>query len=243
MERKERKHCNMSQMASRFNLFLRRWSLINSVIHVIGLAGALAFGLPQLWWLVASIWFARYIFLIPSFLGKLSWVVGYANTITVIRLAILVGLLLASPTLSNSVLFSGFLLVVVLDGVDGWLARRYDQSSVVGEVMDMEVDAFMVLALSWLHFEAGNAEWWILIPGGMRYYVEIFLHRFLAGGEELVPKKLRASVAVMFFISLVGAFVLNEYWRELTLKISSILIMCSFSMSILLRVVRRLKLI
>ena len=58
-------------------------------------------------------------------------------------------------------------VALVLDAVDGKVARRTGTTSPVGARFDMEVDAFLVLVLS-VHV-AGIVGPWALVIGGMRY--------------------------------------------------------------------------
>ncbi|MGX1134498.1 phosphatidylglycerophosphate synthase [Streptomyces glaucescens] len=58
-------------------------------------------------------------------------------------------------------------VALVLDGVDGKVARRTGTSSALGARFDMEVDAFLILVLSvYVSAELGP---WVLLIGGMRY--------------------------------------------------------------------------
>ena len=61
------------------------------------------------------------------------------------------------------------LVIALLDGVDGWLARRSGMASAFGARFDMEVDAFLVLALSVLTWRHGKAGLWIVASGLLRY--------------------------------------------------------------------------
>jgi phosphatidylglycerophosphate synthase len=56
---------------------------------------------------------------------------------------------------------------LVLDGVDGQVARRSGTSSALGARFDMEVDAFLILVLS--VFDAPRFGAWVLAMGLMRY--------------------------------------------------------------------------
>jgi phosphatidylglycerophosphate synthase len=58
-------------------------------------------------------------------------------------------------------------IALVLDGVDGWVARRTGTASGLGARFDMEVDAFLILVLS----VAVSRSWgyWVLLIGGARY--------------------------------------------------------------------------
>jgi len=56
---------------------------------------------------------------------------------------------------------------LVLDAVDGRVARRTGTESALGARFDMEVDAFLIAVLSL--YVAPAAGWWVLAIGGIRY--------------------------------------------------------------------------
>jgi phosphatidylglycerophosphate synthase len=58
-------------------------------------------------------------------------------------------------------------VALVLDGVDGWVARRTGTVSALGARFDMEVDAFLILVLS-VHV-ARELGPWVLVLGAARY--------------------------------------------------------------------------
>ncbi|MEU1408730.1 CDP-alcohol phosphatidyltransferase family protein [Streptomyces sp. NPDC005728] len=58
-------------------------------------------------------------------------------------------------------------VALLLDGVDGKVARRTGTSSALGARFDMEVDAFLILVLSvYVSMRFGP---WVILIGGMRY--------------------------------------------------------------------------
>ena len=57
----------------------------------------------------------------------------------------------------------------LLDGVDGWLARRTRMVSVFGARYDMEIDALLVQVLAILVWRYGKAGSWVLASGLWRY--------------------------------------------------------------------------
>jgi phosphatidylglycerophosphate synthase len=59
------------------------------------------------------------------------------------------------------------IVALVLDGVDGRVARRTGTASAFGARFDMEVDAFLILVLS--AYVAPAAGWWVLVIGAARY--------------------------------------------------------------------------
>lgn len=102
-------------------------------------------------------------------------------------------------TLPNAVTFSRLLLVVLalvfasgdvrvvlpcvlaawlLDGVDGWLARRTNQVTPFGALFDQETDAALVLLLCVELMVTRGVGPWVLIAGGLRYL--LVLARLLA---------------------------------------------------------------
>ena len=58
-------------------------------------------------------------------------------------------------------------MALVLDAVDGLVARRTGTSSALGARFDMEVDAFLILVLS--VYVARSMGAWVLAIGAMRY--------------------------------------------------------------------------
>ena len=60
-------------------------------------------------------------------------------------------------------------IAALLDGVDGWIARRTRTASTFGARFDMETDALLILVLSALVWSYGKAGGWVLAAGLMRY--------------------------------------------------------------------------
>ena len=126
---------------------------------------------------------------------------GAANQITTVR-AILVALVagLVGEPQRPSIAAAAIAMsvgVTVLDGVDGWLARRSDIASAFGARFDMEIDALLILALSVMAWRHGKAGAWILASGLMRY-------AFVAAGvlapwmrASLPPSRRRQTICVI----------------------------------------------
>lgn len=97
-------------------------------------------------------------------------------------------------------------VALLLDAVDGRVARRTGTVSALGARFDMEVDAFLLLALS-VHV-APDAGAWVLAVGGMRY-------AFVAAGwvlpwmrAALPPRRWRKVVAATQGVVLTAAALL-----------------------------------
>jgi len=97
---------------------------------------------------------------------------GPADRVTLIRSTLVGGVaaLVASgfvrPT-SQALLVTIATVALVLDAVDGWVARRTGTASALGARFDMEIDAFLILVLSVQ--VARSAGVWVLAIGLARY--------------------------------------------------------------------------
>lgn len=177
--------------------------------------------------------FAIYIILIPRFVGKSTSYLGLANWVTISRLILVLVLFANYSALSKTTLFIGFTVAILFDGLDGMIARRFNESSIVGGNLDMEVDSFLVLAISWVHYDQSNIGWWVLIPGSLKYFYQL-LFSWSKVEEDFFSKKVRATIAVIFFLSLSLTFILPDPYGFSVLLVSSILICFSFAGSMYL---------
>ena len=97
---------------------------------------------------------------------------GPASCVTLVRAALAVGVaaLVVGSFAGDTpvaVLVTLAAVALVLDLVDGWLARRTGTESALGARLDGEVDAFLILALSVYVAESYGA--WVLAIGAARY--------------------------------------------------------------------------
>lgn len=136
---------------------------------------------------------------------------GPANRITLFRAALVLPLaaLVFHPEALDTtgrwwVVGSGT-AVMVMDGFDGWVARRTGTESDFGARFDMETDAFLMLVLAALVWVEDVAGAWVLLIGGMRYL-------FVAAGRvvsrlrrPLFPSFRRKVVCVIQGIGLLVA--------------------------------------
>ena len=165
---------------------------------------------------------------------------GAANQVTMARavLVCLIGGLLA-PTAPGGYLAAWAAViaagtVLLLDGVDGWLARRTRQTSSFGARFDMETDALLALVLSVLVFQLDKAGAWIIAAGAARY-------GFLLAGmvlprlrRPLPPRRGRQAVCVM----LIGALTLcvvpavTPIWSEALAALALAAVVWSFGIDV-----------
>jgi phosphatidylglycerophosphate synthase len=99
---------------------------------------------------------------------------GAANAVTLLRavVACLFAALLFEPEPAPAVAWAAVAVAaaaMLLDGVDGWAARRTGTASAFGARFDMETDAAFVLILSVLVAAWDRVGWWVVAIGAMRY--------------------------------------------------------------------------
>lgn len=95
-------------------------------------------------------------------------------------------------------------IALVLDLVDGWVARRTNTASAFGARFDMETDAFLIAVLS-VHVAGAYGWWWVLLIGAMRY-LYVAAAEFLPWLRlSLPPRRSAKVVAAIQGIALVVA--------------------------------------
>ncbi|MBD0843749.1 MULTISPECIES: CDP-alcohol phosphatidyltransferase family protein [unclassified Streptomyces] len=86
-------------------------------------------------------------------------------------------------------------VALILDGVDGKVARRTGTSTALGARFDMEVDAFLILVLSVYVAMAQGP--WVLLIGGMRYAFVAAARVWPWLNAPLPPSTARKTVAAL----------------------------------------------
>lgn len=136
---------------------------------------------------------------------------GPANQVTLARgvlTALLAGLLGEGSGAAVAWCALGLALAAeVLDGVDGWLARRRGWASAFGARFDMETDALLTLVLALLVWSLDKAGAWVLAAGLMRYAF-VAAARWLPWlAHPLPPSRRRKAVCVVQVLTLTVALV------------------------------------
>ncbi|MEU4306402.1 CDP-alcohol phosphatidyltransferase family protein [Streptomyces rochei] len=164
---------------------------------------------------------------------------GPANRVTLGRTVLVGGVTaLVADSFSEappvSLLVGLTAVALLLDGVDGKVARRTGTCSPLGARFDMEVDAFLILVLS--VYVATDLGPWVLLIGGMRY-VFVAAARvwpwltaplppstarktvaalqgvlLLVAGAHLLPRPVNAGVVVLALGLLVWSFGRDVVW-------------------------------
>src|SRR3954471_18703992 len=130
-------------------------------------------------------------------LGPADWVTLARGTLTVAVAALVVESLHRAVPVALLVSFAA--MALVLDAVDGWVARR-TRTTVFGARLDGEVDAFLIAVLS--VYVARSVGGWVLTIG---------LARYVFGAAGWGPRGLRAPLP-------------PRHWRKVVCAIQGIVL-------------------
>jgi phosphatidylglycerophosphate synthase len=165
--------CSLALMREAHALFARALGLAAMATLLLILNGAVG-TLPAVAGLTL---FAGLLLVLPRLLaGHHPYPrLGTANRITLIRAG--VACLIASRAIDPAPLDTAQRWVLValagaallLDGTDGWAARRQGLASAFGARFDMEIDAFAIGVLAITVAKAAAVPDWVLAIGAMRY--------------------------------------------------------------------------
>jgi phosphatidylglycerophosphate synthase len=179
--------------------------LIAQVVLLAALAGTV--GLSVLGWLVGvACGLTTNAALAHGLTRYGAAALGPANAVTLTRATLVGGVtaLIAGsfvhpvpvPTLAGLAV-----VAVVLDAVDGWVARRTDTASDLGARFDSEIDAFLILALS--VYATRSVGPWVLAIGAARYAFAVAGWLWPWMRKQLPPRQWRKAVAAIQAIALI----------------------------------------
>ncbi|MFB6247748.1 MAG: CDP-alcohol phosphatidyltransferase family protein [Salinibacter sp.] len=182
---------------------IERWSLVNAVGML--LATAVAGGLRSPWPLLGA---GGVLLTGLIVVARRGWTpqgpFGWANGVTVLRGGLLAGLPPAAdlgvvPVIGLCLLFLG------ADGLDGWLARRADQTSEFGAFLDKETDALFLLLLCAVAAFQNRLPVWVIGAGLLRYVFVTVV--FLLDPPRKTEE--RSNLARYLYGGMVGALLLS----------------------------------
>ena len=164
---------------------------------------------------------------------------GWANRATLLRGSLVIVLVALAPFadhLTDSLWLYGWmaLLALILDGVDGKVARATGSQSDFGARFDMELDALFILGLSVAVLALGKAGPWVLALGLIRYAFVVASH-FLDWLNAPLPESFRRkTVCVWQIVTLLVAVLppVNALFASITLATALALLVWSFFLDI-----------
>lgn len=205
------------------------------------------FNLPSVFFLAAvSVFVIQGSFILAHWPAKQSF--GWANRTTLLRSVVVIPLVAWAPFLSHADglalwFFSiASLLALILDGVDGKVARATNSHSGFGARFDMELDALFIFGLCLAVLALGKSGAWVLLLGLMRYLFLAASYYFTWLDRPLPESFRRKTVCVWQVVTLLVAVTppTPTGFVSLTLAIALLLLAWSFYLDVRWLFARRL---
>ncbi|MFZ0390656.1 MAG: CDP-alcohol phosphatidyltransferase family protein [Calditrichia bacterium] len=131
---------------------------------------------------------------------------GVANLLTLTRLLSIFLLMFYFDSLNNATLAAAGFLILLSDGLDGRLARRYRRTSLFGEYFDKETDAFFMYVLCLMIIERNLMGAWVVLLGAMRYLFALFIFFYHTEVRKERRSRFGRYVFVVVILALLSAF-------------------------------------
>lgn len=130
---------------------------------------------------------------------------GAANRVTLLRgglIALIAGTLVVPQALGEHAdrVAALALLALLLDGLDGWVARRTGSASAFGARFDMELDAFFILVLCLCLMTLDKVGIWVVVIGALRY-VFVLAMRIWGWLDRPLPDSLRRKLICVWQVA------------------------------------------
>ena len=214
---------------------IKKWNFAHTIWMLSAGAASLFFSEINILSIAVFISFCLYLYLHKTLLSTFSPYGGYANRVSLFRwlLMLLGGFMLTQWKVVYS--FPFFFIALCLDGVDGYLARKYDQASDFGAYFDMETDAFYVAFLSTFWVLEGRVGAWLLFVGFLRYLYVIALKIFRLEGKKEKSTRFAKTIAVVMMATLLGPFLLPDFVYLPAIIIAALMTVYSFGVSFVSR--------
>ncbi|MCB1041651.1 MAG: CDP-diacylglycerol--glycerol-3-phosphate 3-phosphatidyltransferase [Acidobacteria bacterium] len=124
-----------------------------------------------------------------------------------------------------------FLIASLTDLLDGYLARRNDQVTMLGKLLDPLADKLLVLTAFLVILERQTLPAWIVILLIGREMAITGLRAFLAAEHTVLPASVLGKWKMVFqVVALSCLFVADEYWLFRTAGMVTIVIVVFFSL-------------
>ncbi|QTN40548.1 CDP-alcohol phosphatidyltransferase family protein [Marinobacter salsuginis] len=212
------------------------WGFV--LVTLLGLATGWLAGPPVLFYLLAVA-----LYLCVCGLVSRAWPenrdFGWANRATLLRGCLVIVLVALAPFaehLADNLWLYGWmaLLALILDGVDGKVARATGSESDFGARFDMELDALFILGLSIAVLALGKAGIWVLALGLIRYAFVAAGHFAKWLNAPLPDSFRRKTVCVWQIVTLLVAVLppINSLFASTTLATALALLAWSFFVDI-----------
>ena len=104
----------------------------------------------------------------------------------------------------GAIIYLGF-LALILDGADGYIARKYNQETYIGELFDQEADNFLILIMVISLYMNKNINIFAIMIPLYRYIFLASMYKFTWLSNELPRSIRRKSICIISIFTLIIA--------------------------------------
>lgn len=221
----------MNQQVKAYN-----WSIAQAIIMLFLTGFVLLTNNMMIFTLIVFISFGTYFLSNYNTIKSFKPLGGYANWITFFRMLLLMYVALNFKIISHTSIILIFVLNILLDILDGIVARKFKTESIFGLYFDMELDAFYVCLASIILYLEGLTGCWIIWIGLLRYLFT-FLVVLLNIDIKSEPKQKFASLVAgtLFWCLLIPFF---DTQLNFILILASLMVVFSFIKSFIFHLKR-----
>ncbi len=214
----------------------RNWDIVHAIIVVVGV---LLFLFSGELWLISIFSGASFLYFIwtnSAVFIDIKPFGGYANWVTIFRLAVLLSIGFFYSDFDDLTIAYMAVFALALDGVDGFLARKFKMTSSFGATLDGESDAFFVLLFSAIIYNLGYVGVWILWVGMLRYLYVLVCYILWNGVLDESVSYFRKTMAVVIMGAILSPFILAHQYYFPILIVSTVAITLSFLKSFVFQI-------
>jgi phosphatidylglycerophosphate synthase len=207
---------------------LKQWNIIHSIAILMALA---AFHLTEWYWPVVTVAFLSVILLWTTqwyTISNLKPAGGYANLLTLLRYILMLLIVAFSniwPLWSLGFLFA---IPVLLDGLDGYLARKLNHATKFGALFDLETDSLFMTLTGMILYQRHIVGAWLLPAVYMRYFYVLMIAILQLNRVQEKRTQFGPFIAFIMFMSLILEYLFHSATTMVILFAASCLIVLSF---------------
>lgn len=157
------------------------------------------------------------------------------NVITLFRFFLVPAILYALFTHRVEWAFVGFLLAGISDGVDGFIARQFNQRSTLGAYLDPMADKILLVSVFLMLGYMGELPLWLVVSAVARDILimgAVLLSTIMSNPVEMRPlfvSKANTAVQIILAAVVLGelAFATETFMRQLLIYLSGLLTVAS----------------
>jgi phosphatidylglycerophosphate synthase len=207
---------------------LKQWNIIHSIAILLALA---VFHLTGWYWPAVTVAFLSVILLWTSqwyTISNIKPAGGYANLLTLLRYNLILLIVLFSdiwPLWSLGLLFA---IPLMLDGLDGYLARKLNHTTRFGALFDLETDSIFMTFTGMILYHRNIVGGWLLPAAYMRYFYVLIIALLQLNRIQEKRTRFGPFIAFIMFVSLILEFLFQSAFTRVSLFCASCLIVLSF---------------